>query len=317
MCLLLSCFKKSISSYLRGAGQVMFQCNAATGILFLCGIIWGAYHQGTPQVAYGALLGCMASTISGFICGFPFSEGKKGLWGFDGILVGCAIPTFISMSWQMWAILIFCAMLTTPVRRALDNILSTWKIGSLTFSFVFLTWIFLLATSSFQDITAPAILPESVTEILDDKEFANSLISQKDILIYWLKGISQIFLINSWVTGIFFLAGLWISSRRAALWAAIASAVALLLAITFKGNTHDITNGLYGFSPVLTGIAIGATFYKASLRNSIIAIAAIATTFFIQASMNTLLAPWGLPTLTAPFCIATWLFLLPRNIKKL
>jgi urea transporter len=33
--------------------------------------------------------------------------------------------------------------------------------------------------------------------------------------------------------------------------------------------------------------------------------------------MNTLLAPWGLPTLTAPFCIATWLFLLPRNIKKL
>ena len=27
--------------------------------------------------------------------------------------------------------------------------------------------------------------------------------------------------------------------------------------------------------------------------------------------MDTLMAPWGIPTLTAPFCIATWMFLLP------
>lgn len=38
----------------------------------------------------------------------------------------------------------------------------------------------------------------------------------------------------------------------------------------------------------------------------------IAVTLFVQAGMNILLAPFGLATLTAPFCIATWLFLLPR-----
>ncbi|MDE6160360.1 MAG: urea transporter, partial [Muribaculaceae bacterium] len=32
---------------------------------------------------------------------------------------------------------------------------------------------------------------------------------------------------------------------------------------------------------------------------------------FIQAAMNALMAPLGLASLTAPFCIGTWLFMLP------
>lgn len=30
--------------------------------------------------------------------------------------------------------------------------------------------------------------------------------------------------------------------------------------------------------------------------------------------MNALMLPWGIPTLTAPFCVATWLFLLPEAV---
>ncbi len=46
-----------IGMLLRGAGQVMFQRNAWTGLLFLCGIFWGAYAGGHGAVAWGALLG--------------------------------------------------------------------------------------------------------------------------------------------------------------------------------------------------------------------------------------------------------------------
>ena len=38
------------------------------------------------------------------------------------------------------------------------------------------------------------------------------------------------------------------------------------------------------------------------------------TTVFVQAAMDTLMLPYGVPTLTAPFCITTWLFLLPRYV---
>lgn len=40
-------------------------------------------------------------------------------------------------------------------------------------------------------------------------------------------------------------------------------------------------------------------------------IVGIIATVFIQAAMNAFFSPLGLPTLTGPFCVATWLFLFP------
>lgn len=132
------------------------------------------------------------------------------------------------------------------------------------------------------------------------------------VVKYWLIGISQVFLINSWVTGVLFLIALLISNRWAALWAAIGSAVALLVELTYHTPGVDIANGLYGFSPVLTAIALGCTFYKPGWKTAIWAILGIIVTVFIQAATNSFLMPYDIPALTAPFCIATWLFLLPN-----
>lgn len=131
------------------------------------------------------------------------------------------------------------------------------------------------------------------------------------LVIYWLKGIAQVFLINSWVTGIFFLVALFVSSRWAALWAAVASAIALFVALIFGAPGSDIANGLFGFSPVLTGIALGCVFYKPNGRSALWAIVGIIVTVFVQAGMDAMMMPLGLATLTGPFCITTWLFLLP------
>ena len=133
-----------------------------------------------------------------------------------------------------------------------------------------------------------------------------------NLLDAWLKGISQVFLINSWLTGFLFLIGLYLSSRWAALWAGIGSAIALLIAIIFRASGFDIVNGLYGFSATLTGIALGCTFYTPNIKSAIWSIVAIITTVFVQAGMNALFEPFGIATLTAPFCITTWIFLLPR-----
>ena len=207
----------------------------------------------------------------------------------------------------MWAALIFCAMLSTWVRTGLNNLMAPFKINSLTFPFVLLTWIFLLS-SRILDGIAPASL--STPELTG--HFSTELsTSFGDLVIYWLKGISQVFLINSWVTGILFLVGLALCSRWAAAWAAIGSAISLALAILFKADGADIASGLFGFSPVLTGIAIGCTFYQPNVKSAVWAVVAIIATFFIQAAMDVFMMPFGLPTLTGPFCITTWLFLLP------
>jgi urea transporter len=36
-------------------------------------------------------------------------------------------------------------------------------------------------------------------------------------------------------------------------------------------------------------------------------------TVIVQGAMNVALAPFGIPTLTAPFVLVSWLFLLPRQ----
>lgn len=296
-----------IRAMLRGSGQVMFQGNAWTGLFFLIGIFWGAYQEGQPTVAWGAVVGVIVSTLTGYVLRQPAADGAAGLWGFNGILVGCAFPTFLGNTPLMWLALILCAMLTTWVRTGFNNVMAPWKTNSFTFPFVFTTWLFLFAAR---------MLHGMPPEYMSKPELALDIVTRIDLsfgslIVYWLKGIAQVFLINSWVTGIFFLVALFISSRWAALWAAIGSAVSLMVVLLYQGAGSDIADGLYGFSPVLTAIALGCVFYKPNWRSAIWALLGIIVTVFIQAGMNAWMLPFGMPTLTGPFCLTTWLFLLP------
>lgn len=296
-----------VHAMLRGGGQVMFQGNSWTGLLFLCGIFWGAYEAGQAAVAWGAVVGLVVSTLAGYVLRQPSGDGAEGLWGFNGILVGCAFPTFLGNTPLMWLALIICAISTTWVRTGFNNVMAPWKTNSFTFPFVFMSWLFLFAARMLQGIpTEYMSAPELTTHISTTLD-----LSFGSLVVYWLKGISQVFLINSWVTGIFFLVALFISSRWAALWAAIGSALALAVVLLFQGGGSAIANGLYGFSPVLTAIALGCVFYKPNWRSAIWALLGIIVTVFIQAGMDAVMMPFGMPTFTGPFCLTTWLFLLP------
>lgn len=298
----------TIRDLLRGSGQVMFQQSAWTGLLFIIGIFWGGFSAGAPQVAYGALVGLVASSFAGWIIGEYVNDGEAGLWGFNGILVGCAFPTFLASTPLMWVSLICCAMLTTWMRRAFNNVTAQFGINSLTFPFVVLTWTFLLSArlltaTPLADMDSPALIVHIGGQI--DWTFTS-------MVIYWLKGISQVFLINNAVTGVIFLAGLAVCNIWAAIYAALSSAIALAVALVYAADPANVTAGLFGFSPVLTGIAVGTVFYEVNWKTAIWTLAAVIATVFIQAGMDTLMLPWGIPTLTGPFCVATWLFLLPR-----
>ncbi|MCH5247296.1 MAG: urea transporter [Muribaculaceae bacterium] len=292
-----------------GIGQVMFQQSAWTGLLFLAGIFWGSYENHIPQVAYGAIVGAVVATLSGYLLQPKSTDFDAGLFGFNGTLVGCAFPTFLANTWLMWLALVICAAMTSWVRTGFNNVMAPWKCNSLTFPFVFMTWIFLYASRMMHGLpTDPSGLSMPQLNIHFDFVLDTSF---GQLVIYWLKGISQVFLINSWVTGIFFLVALAVCSRWACMWAAIASAVSLAIAILFEADPNDIANGLFGFSPVLTGIAVGCTFYKPGLKTALWTLMAIIATVFVQAGMDSFFTPYGLPTLTGPFCITTWLFLLP------
>lgn len=297
----------AVRTLLRGSGQVMFQCNAWTGLIILAGIFWGSYSTGLPQVAWGAVVGLISSTLAGYLMRTNYTDGSQGLWGFNGILVGCAFPTFLGNHWLMWVALIFCAMITTWMRRGFNNVYSQYKINSLTFPFVFMTWLFLLASRIMHGIAPDALSTPVLTET-----FGSHIdTSIGSLAVYWLKGVSQVFLVNDWITGLTFLVALAINNKWAAIWGALGSAISLGVSLLFGTDPSDIANGLMGFSPTLTGIALGCTFYQVNIHSALWTVAGIIATVFVQAAMDAALAPLGIPTLTGPFCITTWLFLLP------
>jgi len=296
-----------IRTLLRGAGQVMFQNDARTGLFFLAGIFWGAYEAGRGVVAWGAVAGLVAATLAGRLLRLPEKEGAQGLWGFNGILAGCAIPTFSENTGRMWAALILCAALTTWVRTGFNRATAPWKINSLTFPFVFCTWIFLLAARSLEGLpsfgTADPSFPEHAAAI--------GHVGFVPLIVAWLKGIAQVFLIDSWAAGLLLLAGLFVANRAAGIWAAVGSALALCAALLFGAPETAMLHGLYGYSPVLTAVALATVFHKPGMRSALWALLGIVVTVFVQAAADTLAAPFGVAALTAPFCITTWLFLLP------
>jgi urea transporter len=73
-----------------------------------------------------------------------------------------------------------------------------------------------------------------------------------------------------------------------------------------------VAEGLYQFSAVLTAIGLGSAFYSPNLRVILYAFLGTVFTVVAQGALNVALAPLGIPTLTFPFVIAAWLFLLPN-----
>jgi urea transporter len=294
---------KFVDANLRGAAQVMLQNNPLTGLLFLAGIAWGAVSAGMPQVAVGALAGLVAATGTATYIGVDDLSLRGGLYGYNGMLVGVALPTFLKANPLLWAYLVFGAAVSVVVMLAIANLVKTWSISALTSPFVLTTWLLLIATHAFTGLRISSLpepgfppIPVASALVLDGKWAISAV----------LLGVSQVFLISNVVTGVIFLGALAVSSIWAAAFALAGSMLALMVALSVGADSNAVAAGLFGFNPVLTAIAIGTVFYTPQPRVAVYAI-------IVQAALNIAVMPFGIPTLTAPFVLATWLFLLPRR----
>ena len=292
----------------KGAGQVMFQGSAWCGVLFLVAIFWGSWLSGRLLVGVGAVVGLAVSTLTGYLLSLRDDDGRAGLWGFNGVLVGCAMMTFLKSTLLTWLLLIFGSAMTVWVREGLNRIMAHWKVNSFTMPFVLTVWLLLSAARAFGGLPLDGLSTPALPTVVHSTLLHTDFLS---LLLYWLRGVSQVFLVDSAVAGLLMLIGLMLSNGWAAFWAAVGSALSLAIAIIFGGSGHLISSGLYGFSAVLTAIALGSVFYRPTLRSALWTILGIVATLFVQAAIDQFLRPVGIPALTFPFCLTTWLFLLP------
>jgi urea transporter len=295
---------------LRGVSQVMFQDNPASGVLFLLAIVWGSYAAGMPQVAIAGIVAVVVATLTAQWLRCDRTALGAGLYGYNGILVGLALATFLAPGPLLWAYVVLGASVSVVVMLGTANVTKDWG-GALTGPFVATTWLLLLGSYGFSGLAGQALPAAAV--VTPFEPVAATALSPGAFAAGVLLSISQVFLKASVVSALLLLAGLALSSLAAAAFALGGAVIAVITAHCFGAESDLVVGGLLGFSPVLTAIALGTVFYQPSWRVAAYAGLGVVFTVVTQAALNVALTPFAIPALTAPFVLVSWLFLLPRQ----
>ncbi len=290
--------KEFLDLYLRGAGQVFLQNNPITGALFLAGIFLNSVEMGI-----GAVLGTLVGTLTGFLLKYDKEELQNGFYGFNGILTGIAAVLFFGFNTIGFVFLVIGSLLSSIIMYYMKSFLQKYNLPALTGPFVFSTWIIILLGYVF------GVLKFITTKSL----FAGGFLDLNLFLIGVLKGPAQVMFQNSFITGLVFLVGIFINSRKAGIFAFLGMVSGVIVAALFGFSADLNAIGFFSFSAVLTGIALGESFKEINYKTIFYVLCSIVATVFMTIVLEILLGFAGLQAFTFPFVVTTLIFLSVKN----
>lgn len=282
---------------LRGIGQVFFQDHALTGTLFVVGIALSS-----PLMAVGAVVG--SAIGSGLAWGLKSDRGEilAGIFGFNAALVGIASFFFFQPGLVSVVLMVGGCLVATGLTRLMRGHL---PFPTYTTPFIVTTWgVFFLGRAMGAAPASPGygpLVPEIATG---------------PILESAAHGVSQVMFQASIWTALFFLVGIAISERRHAAWVLLGSVVGLLLAgwhvdagarsidpeqLVERAVFENIQLGLYGYNATLVAVAL--FLWRRSVIPPLLGM-------LFTVPLTELIPRLGLPALTAPFVLATWLVMI-------
>ena len=263
-----------LQTILRGIGQVMFQNNSYSGILFLAGIFYNSWSMGLA-----ALFGTIISTITALVLKYPKEDIENGLYGFNGTLTGIALLCFFEVDLLICIALIIAAVLSTLTMFYLKKIIPPF-----TAPFVLVTWLFTYTLMYFFNYPLITSSESSLNDI--------------HVLAASSNSFGQVMFQENVITGLFFLLAILVNNKLMAIYAAYAAILGSLMSWLMVGNIIEINSGLMGYNAILCAIALVGKKWSDFLW---ISIAIILSTL-----LNKGLMMLGLITLTAPFVLITW-----------
>ncbi|WP_081091509.1 urea transporter [Photobacterium leiognathi] len=275
-------------------------------------------------MGYEALISYSLSLIFAVVLGNVLSNGlavyykynreyiESGLYGFNGILTAMSVVLYIQNNIVMWFILVIGVLLSTIVTRAFKNLLTdSFSIPGSTGPFVFCSWLIIFAAYQFSSVTVnTGIYPHFITDYTGS---AHKIIHFTDYIGLFFKNIGQVYFLSSPISGVIILIGIFFAHRKFACYAMLGSIVTIIIGEILGVDKNILFNGLYGYSPVLTAIALGCVFIKKSLIYTLLG---IVITVFLQASLYSITASFAVPTFTSAFLLCLYLLVAAYNIRK-
>lgn len=274
----------------RGIGQVIFLNSQTSGLVLL-----GGLALGSPYLATLAALGTATATATSHAAGLDSSSIKDGLLGYNGCLVGCAAAVFGPASVLTTTASTIVGAAATPFVAA--SLKETINIPQWTYAFNVVALTSLLRTRPF--LVSESVSDETVEQLASTVVSTSS--TAMDLLAAPLTGISQIFVVDSALSGAVIVGGIANYSPMLAAHALGGSCVGMLVGASLGAPLSELSMGLWGYNSALTSMAVGVFFVHSTPAIALSAGGAAATASLFGA-MKTIFGAYGAPCLTLPFC---------------
>ncbi|WP_342431243.1 urea transporter [Neobacillus sp. FSL H8-0543] len=297
-------FFSIIVESLKGISQVIFIENAITGLLLLIAITISSYYIGIIS-----LLSAIIGTLVKKIGGTDDNSIGKGLLGYNSVLTGMALALFLSGPY-MWMIALVGSAVAAIFTAAMMHIMKRTGIPILTFPFIILTWFILLASYKLTEIRLNTkLLPHNLTD------WKLNIAGEIELIDGIFNGFGQVFFLDNTLSEIIIVIAVFWAGKRLGVYALIGNVVAISIAYLLGGEHSLIALGTYGYNAILTIIAVSVVFKTEHNRFAFFSgIIAACLTVPITAGLGTFLLPYGLPVLTFPFVLCSWLVLSARKV---
>jgi urea transporter len=253
------------------------------------------------EIGISGLLGVCISNVFALLIGVNEDRIKKGLYGFNGLLLTLAIAMNYRLDVNLLLILVPTIVLLVFLNMAMEHILGFFLgLPVLSFPFVMAASIASLAFYNYHGLTIQTVSP-----FLYDKYFPEV----HEIFLFYLKSMSAIFFQSSPWAGLIIMSALLIFSRIAFFLSVIGFFTGYLFHVSLLGNMSDISTASAGFNYILTCIAVGGIFLIPNIHTFLLAIMATLVSAIMASFMKIYMVSFSLPVLTMPFVTVTLLFM--------
>ncbi|WP_053365018.1 urea transporter [Bacillus sp. FJAT-27245] len=297
--------KTLLVNSLRGISQVLLIENAISGLIILLAITVESFKLGAI-----AFISSLIGTLVAQLGGADKDEISKGIFGYNSVLTGLGLTLLLSGP-NAWVVALFGAAAAPIMTAVMMFWMRSMKIPVLTAPFILFTWAMLLVPYRLKLFKlSPELEPLSLSHWELNIEGH----------INWLEGavsgLGQVLFLDNTAAGILLFGAVIAAGWRYTLLAVLGNVVSLFVAYWLGGEHTVIYQGLYGYNAILACIAAGYAYNErkgGTIHFLSGAIAAILTVP-LTASIDTWLMPYGLPALTMPYVITTWVILTSRKV---
>ncbi len=307
------------NAFLNSYSQIFFSENKLfAGLLVIVSFLdfWAGIY---------GLISVLTANIAAYILGYDKLSIKKGLYGFNALLVGLGTGIIFQPSFVLTIIVIFAALLTLFITLALQGVLAKYTLPYLSIPFLLGIWVIILATKDFSALglsereiyTYNELYALGGKNLVNLYDWFNQIQGFESLKIYFLS-LGAIFFQNNILAGIIIAIGLLYHSRITFSLSLIGFYAAYLFYNLIGADFSSLAYTFIGFNYILTSIAIGGYFVIPSERSYFWTVMLLPITVIITASLGHVFSVWQISIYSLPFNIIVLLFIyvLKLRIRK-